>query len=29
LLFDGLLGVIAGLVVVLVHVSYTKLFKKQ
>ena len=28
LLFDGLLGVIAGLVVVLIHVSYTKLFKK-
>ncbi len=28
LLFDGLLGVIAGLVVVLIHVIYTKLFKK-
>ncbi len=28
LLFDGLLGVIAGLVVVLIHVGYTKLFKK-
>ncbi|KKN44626.1 hypothetical protein LCGC14_0691310, partial [marine sediment metagenome] len=28
ILFDGLLGVIAGLVVVLIHVSYTKLFKK-
>ena len=27
--FDGLLGVIAGLVVVLIHVSYTKLFKKH
>ncbi|MBH0059066.1 DUF808 domain-containing protein [Pseudoalteromonas sp. SWXJZ94C] len=28
LVFDGLLGVTAGLVVVLIHVSYTKLFKK-
>ena len=28
LIFDGLLGVAAGLVVVLMHVAYTKLFKK-
>lgn len=28
LIFDGLLGVIAGLCVVLIHVTYTKTFKK-
>ena len=27
LVFDGLLGVVAGLVIVIMHVTYTKLFK--
>ena len=27
LVFDGLLGVFAGLVIVIMHVTYTKLFK--
>ena len=27
LIFDGLLGVVAGLVIVLFHVAYTRLFK--